>query len=99
MELTIRGFLPWEAIAKKYFAQPKQSDIITEIPEVVESKAVSFGEDDSDSEEEDREPLALSEETGEIEFEDLDEKKPEVVEKSPMDELSEKVSDTLVLNL
>jgi hypothetical protein len=100
MELTIRGFLPWEAIAKKYFSQPKQAEIITEIPEVVESKAVSFDEedDDSGSEDEYKEPLTLSEEVAEIQFEDLD-KKQEVVEKSPMDELSEKVSDTLVLNL
>jgi len=99
MELTIRGFLPWEAIAKKYFSQPKQAELITEIPEVVESKAVSFDEeDDSDSEDEYKDPLTLSEEAGEIEFEDLD-KKEEVIEKSPMDELSEKVSDTLVLNL
>jgi len=104
MELTIRGFLPWESIAKKYFAQPKQSELITEIPEVVPSKAVTFSEDDSDDDddseyEEEKKPITLSEEVGEIEFQDLDEKKPEVVEKSPMDEISEKVSDTLVLNL
>jgi hypothetical protein len=101
MELTIRGFLPWEAIAKKYFAQPKQTEIITEIPEVVENKAVSFDEDESvdetDSEDEEKDALVLSEETGQIEFEDLDKK--EVVEKSAMDELTDKVSDTLVLNL
>jgi hypothetical protein len=77
--------------------------LITEIPEVVPSKAVTFGEDDSDDDdseyEEEKKPITLSEEVGEIEFQDLDEKKAEVVEKSPMDEISEKVSDTLVLNL
>jgi hypothetical protein len=102
MELTIRGFLPWESIAKKYFAQPKTSDIITEIPEVVSSKAVSFGEDDSDSDSEDeKEAIKLSDETVELEFEDLDAPKeaPVLVEKSALDEISEKVSDTLVLNL
>jgi len=101
MELTIRGFLPWEAIAKKYFAQPKQTDVITEIPEVVENKAVSFDEDESvdetDSEDEEKEALVLSEEAAQIEFEDLDKK--EVVEKSAMDELTDRASDTLVLNL
>ena len=101
MELTIRGFLPWEAIAKKYFAQPKQTEIITEIPEVVENKAVSFDEDESvdetDSEDEEKEALVLSEEAAQIEFEDLDKK--EVVEKSAMDELTDRASDTLVLNL
>jgi hypothetical protein len=112
MEQVIRGFLPWEAIAKKYFVQPKIDDIITAIPEQESqnSKTVSFGDSDSDSDDDDEEeeklPIKLSEELASIEFNDLDEKEvqPEPTPKPEkeldlLDEISSKVGETLVLNL
>lgn len=59
MEQVIRGFLPWEAIAKQYFIAEQVGEPIhesmpvpTTIPEAPqeEKKAVTFGEDESESE-------------------------------------------------
>jgi len=107
MEQVIRGFLPWESIAKKYFAEPPAEEIIKPVEEP--SKAVSFGEegDSDDSEEEEEKPkLTLGEEDGSIDFQNLDEPPPAEVEipetpkeKNPMDEISSKAEETLVLNL
>jgi hypothetical protein len=104
MENVIRGFLPWEAIAKKYFVDTNPpEDIIEPIPE--QPKSVTFGED-SDSEEEDdeedeRPPIQLSEESAEIDFKNLDEPEVSVPEEeaNPLDELASKMEETLVLNL
>jgi SepF-like predicted cell division protein (DUF552 family) len=87
MEQVIRGFLPWEAIAKKYFADeeepedeaPKKS--LPELKEEVKHQKVKF--DDLEDEEEDEESeedlpaIKVSEETAELDFKDLDEPKPE----------------------
>jgi hypothetical protein len=108
MEQVIRGFLPWEAIAKKYFAEPAPEDIIKAVEEP--QKAVSFGGDEEDSddsdEEEDKPKITLGEEEDTIDFQNLDEPPPAEVEipevskeKDPMDEISSKASETLVLNL
>jgi len=111
MEHVIRGFLPWEAIAKKYFAEPPVQDIIKPVDPVAEEppKAVSFGNAESESEsedesDEDRPRLMLGEEDTTIEFENLDESSPSEIEvpetpKNPMDEISSKAEETLVLNL
>jgi hypothetical protein len=109
MEQVIRSFLPWEAIAKKYFAEPQVEDIIKPVESAEPSKAVTFGEADSDSESEDEEEkpkLTLGEEETTIDFENLDEPPPAEVEipetpkeKDPMDEISSKAEETLVLNL
>lgn len=84
MEQVIRGFLPWEAIAKKYFTQDQ-----------IESPII-----DSESEEEEEEKpkpkLTFSDEVETLEFENLDE---EQAVEDPMKELESKVGETLVLNL
>jgi hypothetical protein len=106
MEQVIRGFLPWEAIAKKYFNEDGGEDSESEDEKVSPSKGVTFGEDgsDSDSESEDKPDIQVGEEEGTIEFEDLD-KKEEVVaeitaEVDPLAEIEGKVGEeTLVLKL
>ena len=87
MEQVIRGFLPWEAIAKKYFADeeepedepPKKS--VPELKEEIKHQKVQFDDDDDDDdddeEEDDLPAIKLSEETAELDFKDLDEPKPE----------------------
>ena len=53
MEQVIRGFLPWEAIARNYFV-----DTPTDVPVVAQpepSRTVQFEEDNEDSEEEEEE--------------------------------------------
>ena len=83
MEQVIRGFLPWEAIAKNYFSETEDThahepDHEHEHEHVrSDNKGVSFGDDsdDSDDESEDEEEkpdIRLGEEDGTIEFEDLD---------------------------
>jgi len=102
MEQVIRGFLPWEAIAKKYFNEDAESD--SESDDEPPSKGVSFG-DFSESDSEDGKEIHLGEEDGTIEFEDLDKKNEEVLpeppkEIDPLAEIEGKVGDdTLVLNL
>jgi hypothetical protein len=102
IEVVIRSFLPWESIAKKYFAMsspepaPKKQE---EVPE--EKKNVTFGDDEeeeeseSEEEEEERPPqLNISEEDAELKIDGEEEE-----EVDPMKELEQKVSETLVLNL
>jgi len=56
MEQVIRGFLPWEAIAKKYFTEGDGQDADSDSEDEPVSKGVSFGDDaDSDDEDEDDE--------------------------------------------
>jgi hypothetical protein len=106
MEQVIRGFLPWEAIAKKYFNENDQEESESE-EEQVPSKGVTFGEDSDSYDDEDKPDIHVGEEEGTIEFEDLD-KKEEVVaielkadkDVDPLAEIEGKVgSETLVLNL
>jgi len=111
MEQVIRGFLPWEAIAKQYFMADQVEEPIheTTVPETVsqppevneEKKAVSFDEEedddsDEDDDEEDAPKLQMSDETAELDIQNLDvqDKAEEVVD------LNEKAGEeTLVLNL
>jgi hypothetical protein len=97
LEQVIRGFLPWQAITKKYFTAPNDDIVKAVVPEVEseseseeeeEKKTVTFGEDD----EGDAPKLQISEEDA-----TLDIAEPEVVD--PMKELESKVAETLVLNL
>lgn len=111
MEQVIRGFLPWEAIAKKYFNEdggPESESESESEEDASHSKGVSFGEDadsDEDEDDDDKPEIHLGEEEGTIEFEDLD--KPVEVsapepekELDPLAEIEGKVgSETLVLNL
>lgn len=103
MEQVIRSFLPWEAIAKKYFMADQVEAPVSEL-ESASSKAVTFGEDEEESEEEDEDEvkpkLTFSDEVETIQFQDLDEKpaKPEV-EEDPLKEIESKLGETLVLNL
>jgi hypothetical protein len=108
MEQVIRGFLPWESIAKKYFNEQQDDD---ESESEEKPKGVSFGDDvddsDDDDEDEDKPDIHVGEEEGTIEFEDLD-KKQEVVaiepkadkDVDPLAEIEGKIGgETLVLNL
>lgn len=110
MEQVIRGFLPWEAIAKKYFTEGDEEESDDEPV----SKGVSFGDDadsddDEDEDDEDRPDIHLGEEDGTIEFEDLDKKEettvPEPEAEKEVDSLAEiegkanGSADTLVLKL
>jgi Family of unknown function (DUF5764) len=84
MEQVIRGFLPWEAIAKKYFADEEDEEVVVEEPpkkpalvkEEAKHQKVQFDdlEDDEEEEEEEEElpAIKMSEETAELDFKDLD---------------------------
>lgn len=112
LEHVVRGFLPWESIAKKYFAQPEPQEIMKAVEEseseeetepVTEKKSVSFGNDDSD-EEEAPPKLQISDEDATLDIPELQTEKPEPEEKQeeevdPMKELEGKISESLVLNL
>jgi hypothetical protein len=88
MEQVIRSFLPWEAIAKKYFADdeyvPERLPVLqpeTRAPIPPPTQQVTFDDADladnesdseSDGTEDDRSELNVGEEEGTIDFEDLD---------------------------
>jgi hypothetical protein len=92
MEQVIRGFLPWEAIAKKYFTQDQVETSIIE--------SESEGEEDEEEEEEKPKPkLTFSDEVETLEFQNLDEEQAVEIPEDPMKELESKVGETLVLNL
>jgi hypothetical protein len=107
MENVITAFLPWESITKKYFSQSGESSA-PQLPKAVsfgenEEKEVEDEEEDSDSDE-DKPNLVVSDEVATIEIEDLD--KPKLVEVKapeeeidPLEELSKRATETLVLNL
>jgi hypothetical protein len=107
MEQVIHSFLPWESITKKYFTEDHTLE--EEEEEEEEKKNVQFedlDDDEEDSENEHTKKLVVSDELTSLEFEDLDAPptpppapEPPKEEKSLMDELTEKVGDTLVLNL
>jgi hypothetical protein len=121
MEQVIRSFLPWETIAKKYFAEdddtPSVPIKVQHAPETPKSPSpvnqVKFedtpepeSDSDSESEEENRGELKVSEETAEIEFEDLDkpveppQPKADVKEEDDLlKEIEGKMGETLVLNM
>ena len=119
MEQVIRAFLPWEAIAKKYFADEEEPE--DEAPKKYEPpvekedpkhQKVKFDDLDDleEEEEEDLPTIKMSDETAELDFKDLDEKKPEPApvivklpeipkEEDPLKELESRASESLVLNL
>lgn len=110
MEQVIRGFLPWEAIAKNYFVEtPNDVPVVQQesSPRTVTFEEENEEETDDEDEEETPPKLSLSEEVGTIEVEDLDEKTetvviPEVQEEiDPLKEIENKATqgDSLVLNL
>lgn len=105
LEEVIRSFLPWEAIAKKYFSDPTPADPIQEVEDDSEEeeespkKSVSFGDED---EEEDRPKMLLSDETATLDLPEEEEKVPEKEkeeEVDPLEELTRKAEETLVLNM
>jgi hypothetical protein len=96
---VVRSFLPWEVIAKSYFAEQQEEQAPPS-----ESKSVIF-EDVADESDEDDElpPLNLTEEEDRISITDLDEKPQEVVVPEPIEDtlaqLDLKAEDSdLVLN-
>lgn len=94
---VVRSFLPWEVIAKSYFAEQEE-----EAPPA-ESKSVVF-EDVAESDDDDEDelpPLDLTEEEDRISITELDEKPQEVVvpEVDALAELESKIEESdLVLN-
>jgi hypothetical protein len=106
MEQVIRAFLPWEAIAKNYFVDAPQDIPVVSSNEpatkTVQFEQESDSDSDSESDEEEIPKLNMSEETGTIDFEDLDKKEETTVEEEidPLKEIESKISDeTLVLKL
>jgi hypothetical protein len=111
MEQVVRGFLPWESITKKYFndssadEHPAEEEDEEDEEVVGESKSVTFGEYEDDSEEEDKPRLKMLDEVATISITDLDEKpkeeapKVEEEEIDPLEELRQKATETLVINL
>jgi hypothetical protein len=107
MEQVVRGFLPWESITKKYFNETSAEDQPAEEEEEEEheegeSKSVSFGEYEDDSEEEDKPKLKVSDEVASINITELDEPPTEEGPKEeidPLEELRQKATETLVINL
>lgn len=100
METVIRSFLPWEAIAKKYFMEEQVEEPIHEDDDSSEEedtkKMVSFGEDEEDE----HKPMKVGDESSTIEFKDLDEKAQEVeLETDPIKDIESRIGETLVLNL
>lgn len=100
LDEVIRSFLPWDIIAKKYFAEPAPAqEEESEDEDDTAKKSVSFGDDDSEDEEPPK--LQLSDETTTLDIPELTEQeqpKPEE-EEDPMKELERKAQETLVLNL
>jgi hypothetical protein len=105
MEQVVRGFLPWEAIAKNYFVEtPQDVPVIAQEPQ---TKTVQFEEEsDDESEAEEEIPkLNIGEEAGTIDVEDLDQPVPPPTpaapeEVDPLKEIESKISEeTLVLKL
>jgi len=97
LEQVIRGFLPWESIAKKYFSNPVE-EVMTEAPTepmVEEKKEVTFDEE-SESDYEDSEEEAPQMIVGEETTLDIPELQDEEDE---MKKLESRVEDSLVLNL
>jgi len=110
LDEVIRGFLPWEVIAKSYFTEAPTQDAPPPPPA---SKAVLFedipsSDDESEEEEQEDKPRTLHvlDEEDRLSVTDLDEKKEVVaaeemhVEVDPLAEIEGRVKDeTLVLNL
>lgn len=88
LEHVIRSFLPWKSIAKQFSTASNQA------PQESNRK-VLFSED-SDSEDEEKSPIEISDDTAEIDIEELDGKEEEV---DPLKEIESKIGEQLVLNL
>jgi len=100
LEQVIRGFLPWQAITKKYFTNPPETpEFVKPIAEVIEkdeTKVVSFDDSEEDDEDEEVPRLQISEEDATL---DIPEMPMKHVELDAMSEIEKNASDTLVLNL
>ena len=94
MEQVIRGFLPWEAIAKKYFADEEEEEEEEEAPptqkpepakEESKHQKVQFDDLDEEDEEEDDElpAIKLSDETAELDLQDFEGEEKKVDIKLP----------------
>jgi hypothetical protein len=101
MEQVIRGFLPWQAITKKYFTNTD------EVVKAIETEPDSESESEEEEEEE-KPPIKTvsfeSEEAPKLtileEDVSLDVKEEPVADKvDSMQELESKLTETLVLNL
>jgi len=88
LEHVIRSFLPWQTIAKQF------SNASNQAPQPTYRK-VLFSEE-SDSEDEEKSAIQVSDDIAEIDIEELDEKEEEV---DPLKEIESKIGEQLVLNL
>jgi hypothetical protein len=92
LDTTLDSFLPWKNIVEKYFKEPvvQATPAVPAVPieptEMMEehkpSNSVKFEDD-----EEEEEPLVLSDETMSLDVEDLDKKEDEKVDLVPSEEL------------
>lgn len=99
MERVIHCFLPWESITKSLSAPAQQEEEEEEESsddEQEEKKNVKF--EDSDDDEDIPPKLALSDDAGTIDFQELDIPTTEE-DADPMKEIEKKMGDTLVLKL
>lgn len=91
LEHVIRSFLPWQSIAKQF---SNASEEAPEVPKEEPKRRVVF-DDDSDSEDEEKIPISISDDIAEINIEELDAKE----ELDPLKEIESKIGEQLVLNL
>ena len=102
---VVRTFLPWEVIAKSYFAEPPPEEAPPSASKSVIFEDVPDVETDSeDSEEEYMPSLKLTEDDDNLSITELDEKTVEITvpqkEIDPLDEIDSKIEESdLVLNL
>ena len=101
VDTVISSFIPWGAIAKQYFVE--EPETTPELPTFAEEKkgAVQFEEedDDEDSEEEEQPKIHLSDETAELQYENLDEEAPTPAPPQISEQVELEPSGELVLNL
>lgn len=95
LEQVIRGFLPWQAITKKYFKNPQPEELVKTVEEKPES------ESESEEEEEENKTVTFGEdeEVPKLHVSDEDASLDIAEPMDPMKELEAKVAETLVLNL
>lgn len=106
MERVIHSFLPWESITKSLSApaepeavQDESSEEDSDEEETEEKTNVKF-EEVSDDEEEDAPPkISLSDEVGAIDVQEIDIPESPPKEVDPMEEISRRATESLVLKL
>jgi len=92
LEHVIRSFLPWQSIAKQF---SNASEEVSEPPKEDPKRRVMFDEESDSDDEDEKKAISLSDDTAEIDIEELDAKE----EVDPLKEIESKIGEQLVLNL